>query len=99
MSPRRGFAGLAHEAARARGRCRWARQSFLIPARQERARIRRIVEGLQDPAPSQNIAVERVLPVAAPRWLRPALYAKAATAALRAVKRLEEMEGYAGRRA
>ena len=37
---------------------------------------------------AQNIAIERVLPVAAPRWLSPRLYARAATTALRAVKNL-----------
>jgi succinate-semialdehyde dehydrogenase/glutarate-semialdehyde dehydrogenase len=37
---------------------------------------------------AQNIASERLLPVAAPRWLAPGRYAKVMTAVLRAVKTL-----------
>lgn len=37
---------------------------------------------------SQTIAIERVLPVGAPRWLRADRYAKVMTGGLRALKRL-----------
>ena len=37
---------------------------------------------------TQTIAIERILPVAAPRWLPAQHYAKAMTAALRVLRRL-----------